>query len=123
MSNEDSISTSEMFQLVLQHMQAIDNRLASLERDNRDIKQGIANLGTRMESLESRVVGIEQAIEESKDYESPAFSRLVGLAGEIQAEVGQITYQMRSLNDNVLGIAGRQRRLEERVDNMERQPS
>lgn len=94
----------------------MDARLNAIEEDNRFIKQGIINLSARMEA-------IEKIIEESMRSTVPALERLENKVDSIQTEIRDINYKIRTLNHHVLDLAGKQRHIEDRVDNLERQLS
>ena len=124
MNDEETLSASEMFNLVLEQIRAMNARLDAMnvrfnavEEDIRFIKQGIVNLGSRVEA-------IENTVGESKLFIiGPRLETIEKQTMATHAEVVDIGYKMRSLNDRILDMAGDQRRLEDRVDGLERKPS
>ena len=88
-NEENTLNTPEMFKLILERLNSIDVRQNTFEQDSRAMQQGIINLSTRMEAVETKVDAMEKAAQESRQAISPALERLERKTDGIQTVLNE----------------------------------
>ena len=128
---ENTLDTSDMFNLILEHVRSIDARINSMdarfnavEEENRFIKQGIINIGTRMDSFEQRLEVVESAIKEDSLTTQPKLDamqvEIAGVRAETKARFDTMQAEMQERFDALQAeIAGVRAEMRERFDAMQ----
>lgn len=117
MSTDDTQKLPEGFDIIIA-------RLDSFEQ----------NVTTRLDSFEQRLTALEEKADRQAMETKPIWERALAEITETRAEmrerfdrieneVQDTNHRMRALNNHLLDLAGRQERLEERFDKLDRQPS
>ncbi len=142
MSDEETtLSTSEMFNLILEHVRSIDTRMNSMdvrfnavEEDNRFIKQGIINLGIRVDSIEQRLEVVESVVKEDSLNTQPKLDDMQAEIAEVRAETKarfdamqtearDTNRRLRGLTKYLLDLIAEHEKLEDRLEELEHHPS
>ena len=112
-------------------LQAVFDKLVVVESRQGNIEQGIINLGTRMEAVESdidtlkeRIAGIDARFTEQLQSQLDSINEgLASLRADTEKGFRAIDRQMDSLSGGLTRLHAEQRDLHERIDGIERKAS
>src|SRR2546423_1731203 len=112
-------------------VQAVFDKLVAVESRQANIEQGIINLGTRLEAVESdidtlkeRIAGIDARLTEQLQNRLDSINEgLASLRADTEKGFRAIDRQMDSLSGGLTRLHAEQRDLHERIDGIERKAS
>ena len=129
--DEDGNLVFERFvDFILEQFNGLHERIKPIEKLG-SIEQGIINLGTRLEAVESdidtlkeRITGIDARLTEQLQNRLDSINEgIASLRADTEKGFRSIDRQMDSLSGGITRLTADQRDLEERVDGIERKAS
>jgi predicted nuclease with TOPRIM domain len=127
---------SEKISLILTTVQHLETRVDKIDLRLTNLEQRFDRLEQRIDRLEQRFDNLEQRVEERLYDTRPIWqkvvadiaqlqegqTRLEGEVHEIKVSMRDISFQVSGFGDTLYKVLGKNRELEERVRDLERQP-
>ncbi|HKV39504.1 MAG TPA: hypothetical protein VJX67_09850 [Blastocatellia bacterium] len=98
------------------HITSVEGRLTSLE-------SRFTSLEGRLTSLEVRLTSLESTIQERQFDTKPIWERALAEIVDVRSDTREMKRNLRTLNDNMMGIQGNLREMDERLAHLEGQGS